>query len=291
MEDQNHPNMGQPGLNQSNQEVNTPSLSNSPVADKPVITESVPREVTKTSTLIPPENPPKQTNHSLRVIFIIIIGLLILAGTPFSVYTWQHKELDSSKSKVTKLQSQLASLSSSSGSFTYTPHYGNFSLTLPRSYGVVSIDDGCPCNKPYTDINIFPRINNSVFNESPSQTAYIYVLDSYNGDLNAALNAEEKNITSAGYKVIKVTDSSVDGITAKYLTITSNGQEYLVGSGKWLDGIVLNGSQTDILKSDILKGFVIKDNTKLSSYNLQSKDNAFYSSIYKGIRKFFMPKN
>ena len=298
MEDQSRTSSGQ-----EEQNINQPySLvsANASDSDSSVTNTSPHQPVAGYASPEQPERAPKKSKSYLLYVFILLC-VLVISGVLYSVYSWQHRQLNHSKAKVSSLEAKINYINSNSGTFTYAPAHGNFSLTLPRSYGIVKIDDGCPCDNPYTDINIFPRTSNSIFDGSTNHDAYVYVLNSYNGVLNDALNNEEKNITSKGYKLISVADVKVDNISAKYLTFNYDAadnpvggaytQEYILGIGKWEDGIIIYGTKADILKADILKGIVISNTANLSSYNLQQTNSTFSPSFYKDIRKFFIPKN
>jgi hypothetical protein len=205
----------------------------------------------------PPVTPPIKVKHAHTFIFGYI-ALVIFAAALGGIYSWQHTKLNDANVKVASLQGQVTKLSSNSGTFTYKPDYGIVSVTLPRSYGVVRENDGCPCDNPYISFEILPRISNTVLNNDPTQYAGVNVFNSYNGDLSSALATEETRLHKANLTVLDVSNTTVDSIAAKHIVTNQNGNEFLLGTGKWLVQIIINGSQSSSLQNAILRGIVIK---------------------------------
>jgi hypothetical protein len=130
--------------------------------------------------------------------------------------------------------------------------------------GILANDDGCPCNKPYTGFNVFPKLNtnSNVLAGFESNTfAQINVLDSYKNNMGAAIKGVESNFDTKPYSIVGVTNTTVDGFPAKLITVKPTYHIYLIGTGKWLDqiGIELNNPQAYTLQAYILNGVDINN--------------------------------
>lgn len=103
-------------------------MDNQPV-NQPTLGQPAPQEYTPIS---PPQNPPK-TKQPNRIPIVVAIALILLAGTAYGVYSWQHKKVNDLNVKVNSLQSQLSKLQPSSTSTSSNYRGGPNGVKLTES--------------------------------------------------------------------------------------------------------------------------------------------------------------
>lgn len=214
----------------------------------------------------------QQSGFGVVPIITIIAVVAVLGFVGFRLLTTQSSKSTATSSGANNLtrpaSSQPSATPAQAQSFTYTPKVGGFTLTLPKTYGVIVNVDGNKGGAPGATFKIATVRTANIFDDRtyPNQDVQVDMDDTYtNSTLEKEAAYAKVRLKSQGYASFIEHDVTVAGLPAKFIAATDQvpfrPQLYIVGAGDFVYTITSPYSPEDSANSivaDVLKGLHIK---------------------------------